>query len=758
MGAARIRPFGAIFCTSIAAITVISVPAFAAEIEEIVVTAKKRDQRLQDTPLAVSALPAKSLEKAGVRGVFDLAELVPSLGVTESTGPLSTSYFIRRIGNLGSIPDFESAVGLFVDGTFRSRNGASLDDLFDIHQVEVIRGPQTTLHGKNTTAGVVSISTNRPTPEFLLQGKVTMGRIESYDTASSRRLEAVVNGAMSSSISGRASILYTEHDDTLSNLFNGIHSQNADRYTVRGQLHYANETGLDTRLIVSRYHVDSARSGDMALFEGNAISGINSAFGVPCPDHDVDERLFCRNRASVFDLTSDNVTLNLDIPVADVAISSVTSFEDYESNRAFDADQLNIDVVNILDQQDGQNWSQELRLHGPEHASVVWLAGAFYFDSSFDRGSDGQPTAVLGPAAPMIELVPGLPLGEPGDSGFFVSNSDTRHLSLFTNADWLPESKFSITSGVRWQVEDKQSTITNFADHSRPTAITQQLMPEAANASLSRDTDGWSWELAGRYRLTRPAMVYVVVSQGFKSGGFNGGFGAIPPDDREFDDETVRSYEFGYKSILMQDRLRFNAALFKTRYEDFHSAGWVGLRFLVNNAEQVDVSGAELDLEAALSDRFSITASVSYVDASYDRYTNGSCSFDKFPDNADGSACDLSGQPLPFAPKTRSHLDLSYEYPIRSGALFSRLDWTWSSDYYTNTSLDSRHVQAAHSLINLRLGFRTDRFEVVGWVRNAADELVVLQEGPSNLFPRDPAYGRFFALPRSYGVTVSARL
>lgn len=758
MSAAREWLYRTTLCISIAAITVIGEPVFAAEIEEIIVTAKKRDQPLQDTPLAVSALPKTSLEKAGVRNIFDVAELVPSLNVARSTGPLSTSYFIRRIGNLGSIPNFESAVGVFVDGAFRGRNGASLGDLFDIRQIEVIKGPQTTMHGKNTSAGVVSISTNMPTPEFRLQGKVTTGWIDSPDRSPSRRLEAVVNGALSPGISGRAGILYFDHDDTLTNIFNGDHSQDEDRYTIRGQVRYARTPGLDARLIVSRYRVDSARSGDMVLFEGNAIRDINAAFGVPCPDHDVDERVFCRNQASVFDLTSDNVTLDLRFATADVLISSITNLEDYESSRSFDADQLNIDVVNVIDHQDGHGWSQEVRLSGTDTGAASWLAGAFYLDSSFDRGDEGQPTAVLGPAAPVIELPPGLPVGEPGDSGSFVSQSDTRHLSLFANVDWTPISRVTIAAGVRWQDEDKSTTIVNRADHARPTLITLRLLPESANASLSRSMDGWSWEAVGQYRWSKSSMAYLQLSKGLKSGGFNAGFGDTPPSSREFDDETVRNYELGYKSMLMDDRLRFNASLFKARYKNFHSAGWVGLRFLVNNAEQVDVSGVELDLEAILSDRFSVAAAVSYVDAEYDRYANGSCSFDRFPDNADGSACGLSGQSLPFAPRTRTHLALSYEQPVRAGALFGRFDWSWSGDYHTNTSLDSRHVQEAYSLINIRTGYRAERFEVAVWLRNATDELIVLQEGPSNLFPRDPAYGRFFALPRSYGLTVSARL
>ena len=732
--------------------------AAAAEIEEIIVTATKRDESLQDAPLSVSVLTSQSLADSGVVDIFDVAGQVSSFDVAQSTGPLSTTWFIRRIGNLGSIPNFESAVGVFVDGAFRSRAGAAVGDLFDLQQIEVARGPQTTLHGKNTTAGLVSIATNPPGDELDLQGKLTAGQVDASESADLLRLEAIVNSPLSSSTSLRLGGVIYRHDETLLNLFNGDDGQDLKRYTIRGQLRYSKAEQLEARLIVNRARMDSARLGDFVLFEGNAIQSINAGFGVPCPDHGIEDRLFCRNDASVLDLTSSDVTLNIRRNLGGLSLYSISSFEDYESSRDFDADQLNIDVVRIVDRQKGSGFSQEFRLASGGGSGPAWFVGAFYLDSNFRRGSDSRPTAILGPDAPNLELVPGVPAGSAGDAGFFQSDSDTRHLSVFGNADWSLSDALSIRAGLRWQMEDKSTTIANTANHTGPTAITLQLMPAFADASLSRDTTGVTWELTGQYRWNQALMSYLLVSRGFKAGGFNAGFGATPPQSREFDDEEVDNVELGFKSILLAGRLRLNAALFTARYGDFQSAGWVSLRFLVNNAERVDVSGLELDLKAALSDRVSAGASLSYVDAEYDRYTNGSCYYSRQPDNTDATACDLSGRTLPLAPKTRVHLDLAYERPLMAGSLYARIDWSWSSDYRTNSTLDPRHVQKAHSLVNARIGYRFDRFDVSAWIRNAGNELVVMREGPSNLFPRDPAYGRAFASPRAYGLTLSTRL
>jgi len=750
--------YKAILSVSVSTAAALAGGVAAAEIEQIIVTATKRELPLQETPMSVDVVTGEYLGKADASDIRDVAELAPSFSVAQSTSPLSKSYYIRRIGNLGSIPNFESAVGLFVDGAFRSRAGAALGDLFDLQQVEIVRGPQTTLHGKNTTAGLVNVVTNPPGNEFDLHGSLSTGLMDAANSVNLWQFEGVINAPISHGTSLRVGTAVYRHDDTLANLFNGDHSQDADRHTARGQLQHSNGEDLDVRLILNRFRVDSARQGDLVLFEGNAISSINEAFGVPCPDHDIDDRVFCRNHASVFDHTSSDATLNVRYTHKKLELSSISSLEDYESSRDFDADQLNIDAVRIIDRQRGSGFSQEIRLGSTGGDATGWLAGVFFLDSNFKRGSATEATAVLGADAPNLALLPGLPLGEPGDSGFFFSDSRTRHLSAFGNVDWTLTESVSLTAGLRWQTEDKRTTIVNFADHERPTAITLRLMPEFSDAALSRSTTGLSWHLGTHYRVDENWMAYALASRGFKSGGFNAGFGPTPAGSREFRDETVRNVELGIKSALLKDRMHLNASVFAARYEDFQSAGWVSLRFLVNNAERVDVSGLEVDLHALLSDRASAVASLSWVDARYGRYTNGSCYFGRQPDNEAATACDLSDRKLPQAPRMRGRIGLAYEKPLKQGAAYGRVDWFLSSKYFTNSTLDPRHVQRSYSLLNGRVGLRFDRWDISLWVRNAGDELVVMREGPSNLFLDDPAYGRAFAPPRAYGLAVRASL
>jgi outer membrane receptor protein involved in Fe transport len=726
-------------------------------IEDILVITQKREQRLQDVPVSVSTLSTKEIRDAGIHDFFHVAELVPSLQVFQNSGPINTSFRIRRIGNEANIPNFEPAVGLFIDEAYRARSGVGIADLFDIDRIEVLRGPQSTLYGKNTTAGLIHVITRKPSDEFELFGELTGGRIEGAETADMTRIEGAVSGPITPTLAGRLSGAYFDHDPLMTNLLNGDHSQDMTRNAVRGQLLVTPHEDLEARLIVGRFEVDSARSGDPEIDEGVAVTAINEAFGVSCPANDNDDRKFCANRAGIVDLEANNVTLNIRYSANHLTLTSITGYEDYETTRDFDADQLNIDLVDVFDRQSSESLTQELRFASPADGITSWLAGIYYYRNDFERGDSTIPTAILGLAAPLVQFPTGIPFGEPGDSGFFYSETETTHLSIFGNLEWRFREKLALAIGARWLEEEKDTRIANAADHSRPTLITLALSPPSANTELSRDTDDWTWQLSGWYQWSPDLMTYVSASKGFKSGGFNAGFGNTPAEDREFDDESVISYEIGAKTTMLDGRIRLNAALFSAEYDDYQSAGFVGLRFVVNNAEEVNVSGFEADLNAQLTDGLSARIGVSYADAEYDTYSGGSCHFGRVPDNVDGSACILSGSQLPLAPEWITSTSLQYVLPVAIGDVYTRLDWTWVDDYFTNATLDPRHQQDSYSLVNLRGGLRFGALDLSLWFHNVGDETWVLQDGATNLFPGDPAFGRFLGSPRSYGLTLRAQ-
>lgn len=723
-------------------------------IEEILVVARKRPEPLQRVPLSVSVQTGEQLLRSGSLDLFDVARRIPALDVFQNAGPLNTGFRIRRIGNEPNIPNFEPAVGLFVDGAFRTRSGTGVNDLIDIDRIEVLRGPQSTLYGKNTTAGLISVFTKPPADSTEMRGEISTGRIEGYEDADMLRLVGVFNMPVTEAVSGRLSGAWFDHGHTMANLFSGDDSQDMQRYSIRGQLLYEPSDAMTARLIVGHFVIDAANTGEFEIDEATAIAAINAGFGVPCPVNDSTDRAFCNNRAALTDLETNDLTLLFDYGTPHITFTSISGYEEYSGFRDFDADQLNIELLDIFDRQESTTFSQELRLAARDGSGIDWIGGLFYLDNDFTRGDPDLATAMLGPAAPLLELGPGLPYGQPGDSGFMTSRSSTEHFSVFGNVIWPISDGFSLIAGARWLTEDKRTMVVNTADHMRPTLITLGIAPMSGDADESRDTSGWAWSLTGERRWSDDVMSYVLVSQGLKSGGFNGAFSPSPGASREYDDEQVTSIELGTKAMLLDRRMRLNVSVFAAEYDDFQSAGFVSLRFRVNNAEEVDVTGIEVDLQALLGERWSMTAGASYADAEYARYTGGSCYAGRPPDNADGSACVLSGSTLPLAPRWKTAANVDYARPVAIGEIYARIDWTWVDRYYTNASLDPRHVQPSYHLINLRSGLRVGGFDVSAWLHNAGDETVVMQDGPTNLFAGDPAYARFLGSPRSYGVTL----
>lgn len=725
-------------------------------IDEIYVVAQKRTQSLQDVPVAVSVLSGERILLAGIEDMFDVASEISALTVVQNTSPMNISFRLRRIGNEPNIPNFEPAVGLFVDGAFRTRTGVGSGDLFDIERIEVLKGPQSVLYGKNTTAGLVSIFTRQPTDSFELSARASFGQIEGYDSADMYRVNAAVSGPLTDSLKGRLSGSYFNHGHTMKNLFVADDSQDMNRYSLRGQLSYEPSDKIDARLILGRYVIDSANASEFEIDGGIALAATNAAFGVPCPSSSATDRAFCNNRAVITDLGANDATLLVDFDMNNYALSSITGYEDYDTLRDADIDQLNINVIDLVHRQSSESFSQELRINSPKKGAVEWLSGVYYYRNDYFRGDPVLPSIVLGSEAPFLQLPNGLPFGQPGDAGILKSTTKTEHFSVFGNLTWQPSENFVLTAGARWQTEDKSSVIVNAANHSTPTLITLILAPASGSANLSRDTNGWSWNLAAQYHWFDNLMGYVSASRGFKSGGFNAGFTPTPGASREFDDETVVSYELGAKTMLFNDRVRLNAALFHAEYDDYQSAGFVSLRFRVNNAEQVEVSGMELDIDALLSENLTVSTSISYADARYDLYTRGACYFNRMPDNSDGTACVLSGSSLPLAPKWKTWLNLEYERAVNVGTIHAGADWTWIDRHNSNSTLDPRHVQGPYSQFNLRGGLRFGRYDVFAWINNIDDETVVLQSGPTNLFAGDPAFAQFLGTPRSYGLTLSA--
>jgi iron complex outermembrane recepter protein len=759
-------------------------------LEEVQVTARKQSELLQDVPMAVAAVTAEQVRAAGIRDVADLTALVPSLVVTSNSNPFNTSYRIRRIGNEGNIPDFEPDTGLFIDGAYRSRSGLGLGDLADIEQIEVLRGPQSTLYGRNVTAGAISVMTARPSQTFGMQGELTAGN----DALMGFR--GFVTGGLTETLSARLSLTGTRRDAIADNLI-GEDSDDLNQYSVRAQLLFEPTDALSFRLIGSHTDRDmkplladmfygpsvralvnavAANPAALGAADGPALAdGIINGSAQPILDNDPLNRGVQALAPLGFVQRSDDVIASVEYDMGAVTLTSITGYDTYETAQSWnDAGQTGLDLVNYRDFQTGDTLSQELRISSQASARLSWLGGLYFYDNRFERGDEDRHEFVLGQAIDELGVAAGLAsptlpdvpvFGLPGDSGDFHEISEGRSYGAFAQSTWKATERLALTLGLRYTLEEKEVSLVNTPVTTAPGPLAalslpvRTLTPAASSFALDDSWDAVTGTFSTAYHFTPDVMVYASAATGFKGGGYNGGFGNTALAKRPFDSEDVTSYELGVKSEL-GERVRLNATAFLSDYQDFQSASFVGLQFLVNNAEKVRVQGLEADLTARLSKGFTLDLSATYAEATYERYTQGSCYTGRTPNDPITGACDLSGQTLPFAPKLTATAGLQWEHSFRAGSLFSRLDGSWVGEQNVTSELDPNHGQQdAYGLMNFRLGWQRDTWEIFGWVRNLTDETYVTQTAQSNLFAslQDGTYQNYLGAPRSFGVTVLAR-
>lgn len=771
----RRRTLGAL-AVALAAGSISTVSADELGLEEVVVTAQKREQSLQDVPIAVSALTADALDEAGVQDIGDVSRQAPVLEVQSSVSPVMTNFRIRRVGNLGNIPTFEPAVGVFIDGAFRSRAIFAASELFDVERIEILRGPQSTLYGKNTTAGVIGVYTKRPADSFEWSGEATVGSIEGAQNAASTHFKGGVSGPFSDAVGGSLGFSYAAHDAVFGEALttSGEEANDQHRYSARGQLEWRPSDASSVRLTVGAMREDDKQqTADITYDPAGPLSAVvlplwrSAGVSDTCPDNDPHNRITCVNQALTTDLEAEEATLLARYDFTNgISLNSISSWDHFLFRGTMDdVAQMMAPLLRFHDIQESESWQQELRLNSAGGETVDWLAGAFYYTNEFQRGDADEPVW-LGDALsshPAVSAVNQqlfrtpfpLPIAAPDQVGYLDSVLDTEYFGVYGQATWNLTGRFSITSGLRWQQENKEADILQRVNIPAPSVMSIALAPAAVSATgLQHDAEDLTWSVTPQWRVTDDLMLFATAAHGFKSGGFNTGFGRLPIAQREFADEDIMHYEAGAKLDLLNGRLRLAASTFFTEYDNYQDAAFVGGQFTVGNAEEAELEGAELEGAWRVTDHLTTSFALSYADLAYATNTRGQC----YPGRASDSsttpgACDLSGDHPVNAPEWKTHLGLQYEHPVSWGDLFARADWSWTDEYQTSFSADPRLVQKAYSWINLRTGARWSNYEVAFWVENLTDETVANLDAVVTLYAGDGSYQSLLQPPRSYGVT-----
>jgi iron complex outermembrane recepter protein len=748
----------------------------SAVLEGVTVWAQKRAADLQNVPLSVTALTADDLSSAGLSDVADVAGHLPTLDLQSSATATTTSLRIRRVGALGNIPTFEPAVGLFVDGVFRSRSLLAASDLVDAERIEILSGPQNTLYGKNTSAGVVAIYTKPPAGHLEGSAEATGGWLDTAGSPSLTQYKVRLGGPLTSTLGASLAAVHSAHGYTMSNALAGApDGNNDDRLALRGQLSWSPGENLDLRLLAGYAREDDdAGESDVFLAPGapsTTVAGILQQTGFPseCGDNQPRNRRTCSVVMPTLDLETVDLTLLGTYRLAnDWTLTSVTGWDRYEALRDDDdVSQLLTPILFFADSEEGSSIQQELRLASTA-GMASWLAGIFYYRHDYERGMHGE-RPMFGPNGAAAfhpiwsALLRGVPLALPGQLGIHDSHLDTRYLSAFGDVTWKLSENLSLATGLRWQREEKDAAINNSVTLPGASLVSTTLTPavsptgEPVNGTLARRSDDVTWSITPQYRFNDTLMSYLTIARGGKSGGFNTGFGNLPLTAREFADERIRHYELGTRGTHPSGRARFSAAAFYTEYRDYQDAAFVSAQFSVGNADLAISRGVELEGAVAFAPGITADFAISAVDFAYATNTTGACFPGRTPDGTAPRSCNLSGEHPIDAPVWSTHVGVLSEHRVSWGELYARIDWSWTDEYNTSFSADPRLVQDSHSDVGLRLGARIGQdYEIVLWAENLLDEDVTVIDGVLSLF-NDASYQSFMEEPRRYGATLRVR-
>ena len=687
-------------------------------LEEVVVTATKRVQGLQDVPIAISVMTGEKIQAQGIAELEDLAVFMPNVHIAE--GGTGTQLFIRGIGS-GINYGFEQSVGTFIDGVYYGRGRSARAAFLDLERVEVLKGPQSTLFGKNTVAGAINITSAVPTEEF-------EGYVEgSYDTElEGYGVTAMVSGEISDGLKGRLVAKYYDDKGYVENTGPGDDGPMEENSVVRGTLVWDASEDLTLTLKAEHGQFNVTGRQEMISIASPTATGLYRAFGDPNFNADFgykkSEADFPGDKA--FDDTTANAfQLTADYQIGEHTLRSITAYNDYEFSLIADSDYGPLPFIQTTRDEEHDQFSQEFLLSSPTGGELEYLAGAYYQRNNLT--SDRRVDLALSALPPTEKFLGdnffgGLPVGamDGGGLAFFEQESET--WSAFTQLTWNASDVFRVTFGLRYSKEEKEVEKSSIVAAPGETVSDPFLALVFSDAGLSlanehdysldRSEEHWTGNLNFQYDINDDAMMYLNFSNGFKGGGFDESNALGNMDFAEFEDETVQSIEFGAKINFWDGRARANMALFHSEFKDVQVSTFDGnCCFVVGNAAESEVEGFEADIELALAEGLVMTAAISYLDATYKSFTDAACNEAQFVATiAAGGArsdClqDLSGKPLQFAPEWSGNIGLRYEVALSDQTdLTLGMEANFSDDVVVANDLDENLIQDGFWKLNMR--------------------------------------------------------
>ncbi|MGI9287262.1 MAG: TonB-dependent receptor [Pseudomonadales bacterium] len=697
-------------------------------LEEVVVTATKRAEGLQDVPIALSVMGGEKISEQGITSLEDMAVFLPNVHIAE--GGAGDQLFIRGVGS-GINYGFEQSVGTFIDGMYFGRGQASRSSFLDVARVEVLKGPQSTLFGKNTVAGAINITTARPSDEF--EGMIEATAEPEFGGWSTT---LVLSGPVTDKFGARVVLKRQETDGYMDNTFTGDDERNEEHTIGRLVLDWQATDVLEFSLKYETGKSDTLGRQDLvSVATPFAVERYQEADPNFSADFGYDKS--ARNIGGVrpedqfHDSEWDIAGLTAVWDIGEHTLKSITGYVNYEFQNVLDSDYGPLAFLSRARDETHEQFTQEFILSSPVGQTIEYLAGLYYQDEELDH--DKFTDAILSNA--------GIGDGNLDATGNTTFQQDAQTWSAFVQLTWNVSDAFRTIFGLRYSDDEKEFSKDQFTSDPFQTnrnttlgGIYDQVLQFSTDHTFDstgaivcegvayvctftpdfeteRTEDHVTGDITVQWDTTDTIMTYFKVGNGYKAGGFDEANGRGDIDAQEFEDETVKALELGAKMDLWDGRARLNVAIFSSEFEDVQVSTFDGnAGFVVGNAAETEVMGFEADGSVVLTEHLTLNAGFAYLDATYKSFEDAACNelqvvaFIAAGGVRSGCTQDLSGEPLQFSPELSGNLALEFATDVTDRMeLRAGIDMMYSDEYEVANDLDPVLLQDSYVKVNARI-------------------------------------------------------
>ncbi|WP_082668928.1 TonB-dependent receptor [Pseudoalteromonas rubra] len=740
------------------------------ELMEVTVEARKIKEDALAIPVSISVMREQFLRERNVNTLLEAAYFIPNIDITtvgENSGCTHCANItIRGIGQVDPLPTVDPSVGLYLDGVYYARSPGGIFDLYDVRQIEVLRGPQGAIFGKNTIGGAVTIYTHDPVADTFADGEITLGAFERRD------VRMRTNLGLSDSLSSRLTFTHLNRDGFVRR-DNGEFEGGQDEWAITAKFRYQMTSNLTAQLSLDQRRINSGSApsilaakndqADLLVLYNNLVT--QSGVADPYPPL----QIFGSSHQSASLGTNFN-TLDQSGALLSVAwqtpqqwqVKSLTAYREFYATYGRDFDNNPAIIGDTQDFQRQFQFSQELNISGSAlDEQLSWLVGLFHFDEHINHLTD---LVFIGGLYQALENVPGpldgsplnnpTSIGGPGnplnigldiDSGF-DNEVDIKSTAIYTHAKYALTRHWAFHLGGRLTFEDKMQQVQSDTDNAGVILIdrTLQTQGQKNGGPIERSWRVFSPQGGLEYHFSDKHFVYLSASRGFKSGGFNG-IPNSPTSALPFDPEYLTAYELGYKTKLLSDTLQLSVAAFDMQHKAMQLRGGqsteAGLEIFIDNVGETSIRGIEASFEAIPAHDWHLSGNLSYTDAQFDSV---------------GTATQVTTDSTVMrSPRWTAAFGLRYHWPIaQRPPLKVSLNWGFRSKTYNDVYNTELGAQGSFALLNARIIHAiTAQMEVALFVRNLTDKRVLI--GGNDFTEVFGVAEHYLAPPREWGVSLS---